>query len=337
MKLSGARAAKFAEAPGADLRGALLYGPDAALVARHRRALVAAVTEGDDLRLDRIDPETARKSPADLHAAVKARGFFPGRRAVLVEGAKDGAAPALAGVLEEATAEDALLIVTADQLPASSRLRKLFEGPGDLAALAFYPDAPDFQDLVARLRRAGVTLDPEAEARLAEIASRTEPATVDGLVETLALYAIGRETPLRSEEIAALAPDGAAVDLDTLVDAVTRGAPERVGPLIARLMAQGGRAQGMLAALRLHLRQAMAALADPAGPRAAAERFYRGRFNPRRDAFLARLPGWDLARAEYAARLVFETERRLRSPGQRPEAAIVERLCLRLAFLPRPR
>jgi len=331
MKISSAKAAGFCARPAGDLLGILIHGPDAALSARLRRAAVAAVSEGEDLRVAALDPAAVQKDPAQLHDALRARGFFPGRRVVVVEDAKDGLAKPARAALEDLTPEDALLVITAGQLTGSSGLRKLFETGEGLASVAAFPEPADPHALIARLAREGAKLTPEAEQALAEIAADADGATTEGLVTTLALFAGGREAPVEAAELAALAPARLDAAIDRLVDAVARGEHGAIGPLTARLTAQGVRAEAMLAALRAHFRQALAAAADPGGPRAAAERLYRGRFNPRRDAFLARMGGWDLAALEFANRQIFEAERTLRSPGERPDAAIVERCMIRLA------
>jgi hypothetical protein len=74
-----------------DLAGALLHGPDAGLVALRRRQLVNFLTDGDDLRLTRLEPGVAQKDPAGIDAALRARGFFPGRRVVLIGPDQGGA------------------------------------------------------------------------------------------------------------------------------------------------------------------------------------------------------------------------------------------------------
>jgi DNA polymerase-3 subunit delta len=142
----------------------LLHGPDAGLVALRRRQLVDFLTDGDDLRLTRLEPGVAQKDPAEIDAALRARGFFPGRRVVLIEGARD----ALAGPLKDILAtvrsgeaasgrgeEDAFLVVTSQNLTARSALRRLFEGAGELASLGLYPEPPDEAELAALLDKAG--------------------------------------------------------------------------------------------------------------------------------------------------------------------------------------
>jgi len=164
VKLAGARAAAFCAKPGAELTGALLHGPDTGLVALRRCELVDGLTEGDDLRLTRLEPAVALKDPAGIDAALRARGFFPGRRVVLIEGARDTLAGPLKGILAGIGPEDAFFVITASRLAARSALRRLFEGAGGLAALGLYPEPPDQAELAGLLRNAGLGggLTPEA-------------------------------------------------------------------------------------------------------------------------------------------------------------------------------
>ncbi|MGF1500534.1 MAG: DNA polymerase III subunit delta [Paracoccaceae bacterium] len=334
MKLSGARARGFCRAPNPQSLGALLYGPEPGLVALRRRELVAALVGEDDLRLTRLDAETARKSPADLDAALRARGFFPGRRAVIVEGAKDGTTAAIAGALEGLTAEDAFLVATAGQLAPRSSLRKLFEGPPGLAAVALYPDAPDTVEIAETLREEGCTAhpDPTAEARLAALATELDPGSFRQFLGTLALFARGAET-ITGDDVAALAPERRAAAVDAVVEAVTGGAPGRLGPALGRLASGGETAGSALSAVGRQLRLVHAIATDPGGPQAGADRRLRGRYDPRRAGILAALDLWPVPTLEAGIRAVHEAEGLLRSSGTRPDRALAERCLLRLAIL----
>ncbi len=336
MKLSGARARAFCAAPDLGLLGALLHGPDAGLVALRRRDLAQAVTEGDSLRLSRIEAEALRRDPAALEAAVKARGFFAGRQAVVVEGAKDGLADLVATLLAEMTAEDAFLVVTATGLTARSKLRKLFEQAGDLAAVALYPDPPGMAEIAQRIRAAGgpPALAPEAEGLLAALAAEMEPGALDRLAETLALHAHG-QARLEAEDIRAVAPLTASARAEDLADAVASQRPDRVARALAGLAA-GGEAPGPALSVVLRQFRALFALAShPGGPGAAVDGLRPPVYGPRRDALLAQLRQWPPARLERALRQLIEAEATLRSPGARPERAVVERALLRVALLGR--
>ena len=111
--------------------GALLYGADAMRVALKRAALVAALIgpEGAaEMRLTRIAAAELRRDPAALLDALKAVGFFPGPRVVLVEDAGDAPAAPLSRA-RSPTGGPATRgsWSTAGELGAGSALRKAFE------------------------------------------------------------------------------------------------------------------------------------------------------------------------------------------------------------------
>ena len=79
-----------------------------------RRELVSALMgpEHDDLRLTHLNVADVRKDASLLDAELKARGFFPGRRVVVIDAATDGLTKSISGVLETTTTEDAFMILT---------------------------------------------------------------------------------------------------------------------------------------------------------------------------------------------------------------------------------
>jgi len=349
VKLTGAGAAAFCTRPDPGKTGALLWGPDAGLVAMRRRELVAALTEGDDLRLTRLEPAAAARDAAGIDAALRAQGFFPGRRAVLIEGAKDP----LAGVLREVLAgigpQDAFLIVTSEALPARSALRRLFEERAALVALGLYPEPLGRAELAALLDRAGIGttlsggtlsggtlsggLTPEAAEALAAAAQAIDPGALGQLIEKIAVFALDRDTPVDLATLTGLLPVAADSELDRLVAAVAEGRAEAVGPLLRRLTGAGVGATAMLIAAGRHFRQLLGLAVARDGIDAALGRLRPPAFGPRRRALAAQARRWGPARLETANRLLFQTDRALRSPGDRPDRALVERCLIRLAMM----
>ncbi|GMG85373.1 DNA polymerase III subunit delta [Paralimibaculum aggregatum] len=333
-KLAGSRGAAFCRKPDLSRAGVLLHGPDAALLGLRRRDLVAAVTEGDPMRLTRLEPEAVRRDPAALDTALKARGFFAGRQAVAIEGAKDALTQILAPLLGTLTPDDAFLVVTATGLGPRSSLRRLFEAEGALLAIGLYPDPPDAAEITGRLAAAGGPrrLSQEASGRLETLAAELDPGSFERFLEALALYAQGAEE-LSAEDVAALSPQGAGAEVDLLVGAVAEAQAVRIGPLLARLAAGGTAPGSALGAVSRHFRRLYTLAVAPRGPMAAVEALRPPVRGPRRDALLAQLRIWPAPRLETAQRTLAEAERRLRSPGEHPEAALVERILLRVALM----
>lgn len=343
MKLAGARAAAFcarpAEVLSGRIAGILLHGPEAGLLALRRRELVAALTEGDDLRLTRLDPGAAAKDPAEIDAALRARGFFPGRRVVLIEGARDALAAPLTAVLRAPEtgpgAEDAFLVVTAEGLGPRSALRRLFEQAAGLAALGIYPDPPGAKEIGALLASAGLPrgLTAEASEVLRGLAAEIGRGALAPLLEKIALYGLGRTGPLGLEELEPLLPAAAEAELDRLAAAVAEGRADAIGPLVSRLSAAGTGPVAMLIATGRHFRQLLALTAAPDGIEAALNRMRPPAFGPRRSGLAAQAQRWGPARLEAANRLLFQTDRQVRAPGSRPDRALVERCLVRLAMM----
>ncbi len=344
MKLTGARAAAFCARPDGRkhkglLKGALLHGPESTLVSLRRRELVAALTEGDDMRLTRLDGAAAVRDPAGIDAALRAQGFFPGRRVVLIEGAGDALARPLGEILPGIGAEDAFLVVTAGSLGARGALRKLFEGADTLVALGFYPEPPGADEMAALLDSAGLgeALTAEARETLGAAAQAMDRGALVQLIEKVAVYALDRAEPVSGAELAELLPQAAESQLDRLVAAVAEGRAEAVGPLMARLTAAGVAPTTMLIAAGRHFRTLLGVSVAPEGVAAAIGRLRPPVFGPRRDALAAQARRWEPARLEAVTRLLFRTDGRLRSRGDRmaprPDRALVERCLIRIAMM----
>ena len=126
MKLAGRQAKGYFANPEENRSGLLIYGADAMRVALKRQQVIAALIgpEGEaEMRLTRIAAGELRKDPAMLNDAIKAQSFFPGPRVAFVEDAADGLTKIITAALEDWAEGDAQIIVTANQLRASSSLR----------------------------------------------------------------------------------------------------------------------------------------------------------------------------------------------------------------------
>ena len=158
MKISSGRIRGFAARPDATVVALLLHGPDALeiddLRVRLSSTLLKAAGEGAEITA--MDPGEARRDPAALRDALRSGGLFGGRPVVVIEGAADGATDAVSSAIEGLQPGEGALLVTAGQLNARSKLRKLFEDSGNCASLAIYPQVLDRDGLSAMLSEAGL-------------------------------------------------------------------------------------------------------------------------------------------------------------------------------------
>ncbi len=210
MKLGSRDAARYFSRPEPQRTGLLIYGPDGMRVALKRQEMLAALLgpgAEEEMRLARLAAADLRKDRAALLDAVKAQGFFPGPRAVLVDEAGDGVAEPILAALDDWAEGDAQIVVTAGQLKPTSKLRKAFESHPNAYAAAIYDDPPSREEIEAVLARAGLRDIPGAVmGDLVALSRALDPGDFRQTVEKLALYKMGDDTPLAPQDIAAFAP-----------------------------------------------------------------------------------------------------------------------------------
>ncbi|MGH1464669.1 MAG: DNA polymerase III subunit delta [Cognatishimia sp.] len=340
MKLATRDANRYFGKPDPSRTGLLIYGPDAMRVALKRQEVITALIgpQGEEeMRLTRIPAASLRKDPAQLIDAIKAVSFFPGQRVAFVEDANDTAAPAILAALEDWRQDDAQIIVTAGQLKASSKIRKAFESHSNAYAAAIYNDPPSRDEIEADLAKAGLrNVDREAMTDLTNLARELDPGDFRQTIEKLSLYKYKDDSPATSEDVIACAPTSTEAALDDVLNIVAEGHAQDIGPVMAKLQAQGTQPVGLCIGATRHFRALYSAASDPGGAAQGISRMRPPIFGPRRDRMLRQAQGWGAPKLEQALTILTDTDLQLRSAGQTaPTMALVERAFLRLAMLAR--
>ena len=342
MILRGRAAEGYFARPDPDRAGLLIHGDDPARVAMRRQQVLAALLgpgAEEEMRLTRIAGADLRSDPAALLDAVKAVGFFPGPRAVLVEEAGDGNAAAILAALQDWAPGDARIVVTARQLRKGSKLLGVFADSRNAVAVALYDDPPTRAEIERILSERGLRAVPaDSMAALADLAQALGPGDFAQLVEKVALYKLGDDGPLTVEDIAVCAPLSVEASLEEVLNAVAEGRSEALGPLLRRLQAQGTNATALCIGATRHFRTLYAVASAPGSAAEGIGRLRPPVFGRRRDRILRQVQGWDLARLERALGMLTDTDLALRAAGRTaPDMALVERALIRLAMLARAR
>ena len=341
MNLKGGEIARYLARPDPSRPALLIHGQDAMRVALKRAEAVAALTgpnADDEMRLTRLDGGSLKKDPAQLLDAVKEIGFFPGPRVVLVEGAPDSATDAVAAALGEWQTGDAVMVITAGALAKSSALRKLIESHKAAVCAPIYDEPPAEDEVTGWLAEAGLREVPrDAMHDIMTLARAIDPGDLRQLIEKIALYKHGDETPLTPEEIAMLAPATIEADLDELIHAVAEGRPADFGLLMRRVEAQGTSPVTLCITALRHFRALHAAASAPDGAVAGLMRMRPPVFGPRRDRMARQAQGWGMRVLEDALHTLIETDLALRSSTRAPQMALMERALIRLSMMPRGR
>jgi len=341
MKADARSAGRFFDKPDPARPAVLLYGPDAMRIALKRQALVAKLVgpEGEsEMRLSRMPASDLRNDAASLGDAMRAQGFFPGQRVVLLEDATDTAAKAIGQTLEDWAPGDAMLVVTAGQLGTGAKgLRKLFEAHPSAMAIAIYADPPKPEEIDAQLASAGLRdIEPDARADIHALGRALDPGDFAQLIEKIFLYAYGSGAAVSPSDVAAVAPASTEAALDDAVDMLAAGTAARIAPQMQRLVAQGATPVSLVLAAARYFRLLHAAATARGGPESALQGARPAMFGPRRARFMENLRGWRPDRLEAALLTLTDTDLALRSSRPIPAHALVERAFVRIAMLRKP-
>lgn len=334
MILKGIEATRYFAAPDPAKAGLLIFGADGMRVSLRRQEVVAALIGPDgpaEMRLTRMAAGDLRKEGGSLGDAVRAMGFFPGLRVVLVEDATDGLAETFSAALKDWRPGDAQIVVTAGGLTAKSTLKTVFDKHPTAVSIGLYDEPPSREEIEAVLKKAGLAaIDRDAQAELGSLALVLEPGDFRQMLDKIVLYKLGDTTPLSVAEIAALAPLTIEAEVTDLVQAVAERRAGEVGGLLRRLEGQGVQPVALCIGALRHFRTLHALACDPAGPEVAGQRA-RGNFR-QKEAMQRQLRLWDAKALESAMGDLVETDLTLRSSSRAPGMAVMERALLRLAM-----
>ena len=339
MKLTGREAANYLKAPNAAHCAILIFGADPMRVATKRQGVIEALVgpNGDEeMRLTRINGADLRKDPALLSDAIKAQGFFPGHRVAFIEDATDGLSKVIDAALADWQDGDAQVVMTAGQLTAKSALRKVVEGKSNAAAIGIYDDPPTREEIEATLSENGLNVpNRDVMDAIMALSQTLEPGDFRQTMEKVSLYKRGDTSDLTVEDITACAPAGAEVDIDDILDVVTFGRSDQIGPALRNLYAQGVTPVALCIGAMRHFRRLHVVASDPGGPGSGVGKLRPPVFGPRRDKIARQAGNWGRDRLERALTALTDTDLQLRSASTAPQLALMERTLIRLAMMGR--
>ncbi len=314
---------------------ALVYGPDAGLVAERARRLAESFLPdpGDPFALVRLDGDALAAEPGRLAEEAGTFGLFGGRRSLWVRAGSRNLAPGAEAALE-VIGPDTRLVIEAGDLARSAPLRTLCERSPRAVALPCYPD--EGGQLVAfvesTLREAGLGIERDAREVLVASLSGDRRATRSEL-EKIALYAHGRGT-VTLDDIEAVGSDASGSAINAVIDAAFAGRPDEVERGYRRLRLEGTDPSVLLGAgLRHALALYAARLEGDAGKsNAALVAGWRGLHFRRQRVVETQLGRWSTAGLRRVTEVLQDTVLAARRANPALAHARASALLLRLAM-----
>ena len=338
MKLTSRDVSSFFKSPPKGIAGVLIYGKDPMRVSDKRQQLIKSLLGSNadkEMRLSRISRENLKKAPEQAIDLCKAQGFFPGKRALLIEEANETITNIIIKAIDAWKDGDATVVVTTGSLKPSSSLRKFFEQKKNIFSAPIY-DNPitkfEVEKIIADAGLQNVTHD--SLTQLVTIASELQPGDFKQSVDKLALYKLKDETSVTYQDIVNCTPASNEADIDEVLNAVLAGKDFEVSQIIGRLRSQGTLPVTLIIAATRHFKALFSIISNPGGVNVGAAALRPPIYGPRKDALIKQAQKWGPKKIKMAIKILITTDLELRSANQQaPQMALVERLFIRLAML----
>ena len=277
------------------VNGLLLHGNDAAAVHALVQAAVRVVAGDDPFSEMTISPSDAVRDPALLMTEFRSQSLMGGRRIIVLRDCGDELVKVMQPVLDDPAAGNFILL-TADALGKTSKLRKACEEAAKFASCALYEEGPE--QLVRRVEQYlsahGLNLPYAARERFFALAG-DDRGSVMMEAEKLSLYAHGQKD-VSVADVEAICGDSASFDADQLIDRVMEGDSEAADRIYGSL-ATAGTGRGLLPMLNYHVQRLQALVLDMASGAPFEQAFRSARpifFFSRKGTMLNQTRIWDL-------------------------------------------
>ena len=337
MKLVGDKANNYFTNPDNSHTAILIYGSDTMRVALRRQELLEALlgdNAEEEMRLTRMSGSDLRSDPALLLDGLKANGFFPGLRAVFVEGATDTNSAVIDAAMQDWQKGDAILVLTANQLNARSKLRKMIENNSNSVAVGIYNDPPNEKEIISIVSRYNLNnFESDAKKDLISLGRSLDPGDFQQTCEKLSLYKYKDESVITSTDINLCAPVTVDAALDEAIHIIADARSAEVGPMLSRLFGQGINPTTLCIAVMRHFRNLHSAASHPSGPDVALSRARPPVFGLRKDRMVRQVRLWGGMRLEKALGVLTDTDLSLRSSSKAPAHAMLERALIRISMM----
>lgn len=215
----------------------LIYGPDGGAVKELQQKFTnKMIPDKDAMAVKEFAADVIKEDPSALLDEIAARSFFAESRVISIS----FAATIAENVMEAVTniPEDLVIIITANELDRTSKIRKFFEDHKSFPAIACYKeDERTIRNSISqKFRDAGVRVDNDAMNFLVTNLGEDKGIT-NNEIEKILLYLGGQKT-LSYEEVVELMADSSELTLNDITNSVATRDLKKLEKSLTRAFAE---------------------------------------------------------------------------------------------------
>ena len=227
----------------------LIYGPNEGLIRDHIGKIKSDYLSDVDFEEVSITGKSLDLNPDILENSANSISMFNSYKLIILETLKDKNMSELESVIHSAPSQT-MLIVKADNLKKTSKLRKLFESNAQCYALACYEDdAKSMMRLIDNfMKENNISVDRDIKNYLMQTLSTDRMISFNELQKISLFYANNDTTP-NLEEIKNLLNDASSNNLQKMNESVMYGNTIKSSNIINKLLSEGSNPISILRSL----------------------------------------------------------------------------------------
>ena len=233
----------------------LIYGPNEGLIRDHIGKIKSDYLSDVDFEEVSITGKSLDLNPDTLATSANSISMFNSYKLIILESLKDKNMSELESVIGSAPTQT-MLIVKADNLKKTSKLRKLFENNAQCYALACYEDdAKSMMRLIDNfMKENNISIDRDIKNYLMQTLSTDRMISFNELQKISLFYANKNTTP-NLEEIKNLLNDASSNNLQKMNESVMYGNTVKSSNILSKLLSEGSNPISILRSLINYLKR----------------------------------------------------------------------------------
>ena len=233
----------------------LIYGPNEGLIRDHIGKIKSDYLRDIDFEEVSISGKSLDLNPDTLATSANSISMFNSYKLIILESLKDKNMSEIESVIDSSPTQT-MLIVKADNLKKTSKLRKLFENNAQCYALACYEDdAKSMMRLIDNfMKENNISIDRDIKNYLMQTLSTDRMISFNELQKISLFYANDDTTP-NLEEIKNLLNDTSSNNLQKMNESVMYGNTVKSSNIVSKLLSEGSNPISILRSLINYLKR----------------------------------------------------------------------------------
>ncbi len=233
----------------------LIYGPNEGLIRDHIGKIKCDYLNNVDFEEISITGKSLDLNPDILETSASSISMFNSYKLIILDSLKDKNISELEMVINAAPMQT-MLLVKADNLKKTSKLRKLFENNALCYALACYEDdAKSMMKLIDNfMKENDITIDRDIKNYLMQTLS-TDRMISHNELQKISLFYFNSDTTPNLEEIKNLLNDTSSNNLQKMNESVMYGNTSKSSNIISKLLSEGNNPISILRSLINYLKR----------------------------------------------------------------------------------